>query len=298
MRCNAGSSPDSPAALHCSAPPVQFTTPSAQRLAWRPSSWGQCSAFGPKQSQSLIHAASQEAQSRAKHQAAAGRLQEQPIHAAAAAAAGVLSGNLVPYLEGLVASSGALGPVVFALAYGLATAAFFPAAPLSIASGYLFGPLLGIPVASSASVVGCALSFAASRYVARPLLEPHLRTYPNFGRIDRAVARKAPAKVVFLLRLSPIIPLTLLSYILGLTSITFWPYLGASWAGLLPITAVYVLLGGASKGALQGAGGPPPGVKIAMVCVGIAATFAATKLVQNIAGDTLVSGEFDDEPVY
>ena len=295
MRCNAGRSPDSPAALHCSAPPVQLSTGTAQHLAWRPSGLSQGGAFGSKQNRLLTHAASQEAQSRVHHQAAASRLQEQPVHAAAA---GLLSGNLVPYFEGLVASSGALGPFVFALAYGLATAAFLPAAPLSIASGYLFGPLLGIPVASIASAVGCALSFAASRYVARPLLEPHLKAYPNFWRIDRAVARKAPAKVVFLLRLSPIIPLTLLSYILGLTSITFWPYLGASWAGLLPITAVYVLLGGASKGALQGAGGPSPGVKIAMVCVGIAATFAATKLVQNIAGDTLASGEFDDEPVY
>ena len=229
------------------------------------------------------------------NEAASSRGQKKPLHAASA---NLLSSGLIPHLEALVASSGALGPLVFAAAYGLATAAFLPAAPLSIASGYLFGPLLGIPVASVASAIGCALSFAVSRYLARPLLEPHLKGYPNFGRLDRAVAHKAPAKVVFLLRLSPIIPLTLLSYILGLTSITFWPYLGASWAGLLPITAVYVLLGGASKGALQGSGGPSQGMKIAMVCVGILATYAATKLIQNMAGDALASGEFDDEPVY
>lgn len=215
-----------------------------------------------------------------------------------ATSANIVTSGLIPYLEALVASSGALGPFVFALAYGLATAAFLPAAPLSLASGYLFGPFLGIPIASVASVIGCALSFFVSRHIARPILEPHLKAYPNFGRIDRAVAHKAPAKVVFLLRLSPIIPLTLLSYILGLTSITFWPYLGASWAGLLPITAVYVLLGGASKGALQGSGGPSGGMKVAMICVGLFATYAATKLIQNIAGDALASGDYDNEPEY
>ena len=272
---------------HCSCSPHIITSSSPSRLT--------CSTPHKGHGRNYFLAGSADLQTAASPTKAAFGEQERPLFAASA---NVVSSGLIPYLEALVASSGALGPFVYAIAYGLATAAFLPAAPLSIASGYLFGPFLGIPIASVASVIGCALSFFVSRHVARPLLEPHLKAYPNFGRIDRAVAHKAPAKVVFLLRLSPIIPLTLLSYILGLTSITFWPYLGASWAGLLPITAVYVLLGGASKGALQGSGGPSGGVKIAMVCVGLLATYAATKLIQNIAGDALASGEYDNEPVY
>ena len=295
MRCNAGDFPDSPAALHCSASPAQHCSSKSQTTTSSSPSRLPCSSShrGHGHIQPLTEF--NEPQTAAGPETAAFGEHEQPLYAASA---NIVSSGLIPYLEALVASSGALGPFVYALAYGLATTAFLPAAPLSIASGYLFGPFLGIPIASVASVIGCALSFFVSRHIARPLLEPHLKAYPNFGRIDRAVAHKAPAKVVFLLRLSPIIPLTLLSYILGLTSITFWPYLGASWAGLLPITAVYVLLGGASKGALQGSGGPSGEVKVAMVCVGVLATYAATKLIQNIAGDALASGEYDSEPVY
>ncbi len=296
MRCNAGDYPESPAALHCSASFVQHCSSRAHVIPSNTPGHLTSSVLYSRHGYLRPLVALAGAQSRAEHSTEPFEEQKQPLHVASA---NILSSGLVPHLEALVASSGALGPVVFALTYGLATAAFLPAAPLSIASGYLFGPLLGIPVASVASAIGCALSFTVSRYIARPLLEPHLKAYPDFGRIDRAIAHRAPGKVVFLLRLSPIIPLTLLSYILGLTSITFWPYLGASWAGLLPITAVYVLLGGASKGALQqGLGGPSGGMKIAMVCVGVLATYAATKLIQNIAGDALASGEYDDEAVY
>ena len=203
------------------------------------------------------------------------------------AAAAIQPAGLLSYVEALVATSGAFGPLLFAAFYAAGTAIFLPAAPLSIAAGYLFGPLLGIPVVSIASTAGCALAFALSRSVARPLLEPHLRTYSKFQRIDRAVAAKAPAKTVFLLRLSPLIPLTLLSYVLGVTSVGFWPYVAASWAGLLPISIVYVVLGGASKGAMSASGGQSKMVRLVLASVGILATLAASRLISNIAADAL-----------
>ncbi|CAL8470973.1 g10515 [Coccomyxa elongata] len=203
------------------------------------------------------------------------------------AAAALQPAGLLSHVEALVASSGAFGPLLFAAFYAAGTATFLPAAPLSIAAGYLFGPLLGIPVVSIASTAGCALAFALSRSVARPLLEPHLRTYSKFQRIDRAVAAKAPAKTVFLLRLSPLIPLTLLSYVLGATSVGFWPYMAASWAGLLPISVVYVVLGGASKGAMSASGGQSRTVRLVLAAVGILATLAATRLISKIAADAL-----------
>lgn len=203
------------------------------------------------------------------------------------AAAAMQPAGLLSHVEALVASSGAFGPLLFAAFYAAGTALFLPAAPLSIAAGYLFGPLLGVPVVSLASTVGCALAFALSRSVARPLLEPHLRAYSNFQRIDRAVAAKAPAKMVFLLRLSPLIPLTLLSYVLGVTSVGFWPYVAASWAGLLPISVVYVVLGGASRGAMSASGSHSQTVRLVLAAVGLLATLAATRLISGIAAEAL-----------
>ena len=204
MRCNAGDYPESPAALHCSASPVQHSSSRSHVIPLNTPGQLTSSVLHSRHGYFRPLVASAGAQSRAEHSTESFGEQKQPLHVASA---NILSSGLVPHLEALVASSGALGPVVFALAYGLATAAFLPAAPLSIASGYLFGPLLGIPVASVASVIGCALSFTVSRYIARSLLEPHLKAYPDFVRIDRAIAHRAPGKVVFLLRLSPIIPL-------------------------------------------------------------------------------------------
>lgn len=202
-------------------------------------------------------------------------------------AAAALPAGLLSHLEGIVASSGALGPLLFAAFYAAGTALFLPAAPLSITAGYLFGPLLGVLVVSLASTAGCALAFALSRSVARPLLEPHLRAYKRFQRIDRAVAAKAPAKTVFLLRLSPLVPLTLLSYVLGVTSVGFWPYVAASWAGLLPISVVYVVLGGAGRGALSTSGAQSGTLRLVLAGVGIVATLAATRLISSIASQAL-----------
>lgn len=203
-------------------------------------------------------------------------------------AASIFPTGLLSQVESLIASSGAFGPPLFTALYALGTVFFFPAAPLSLAVGYLFGPLVGIPVVAIASTLGCALAFALSRSVARPLLEPHLRRYPKFCRIDRAVAAKAPAKTVFLLRLSPLLPLTLLSYLLGVTSIGFWPYVAASGLGLLPISAFYVLLGGAGKGMVaNSSSGPSSSVNIVMMAVGLLTVLAASKLVANIAAEAL-----------
>ena len=206
----------------------------------------------------------------------------------------------ISHIETVVASSGALGPFLFAAFYACSCAFFLPAAPLSIASGYLFGPWLGTAIASLASTAGCALAFGLSRYAARPVLEPRLRAFANFRRIDAAVAAKAPAKTVFLLRLSPLIPLTLLSYMLGLTSVPFWPYMGASWAGLFPICAVYVLLGQAGRGALHAAsaGGPPSSaqaLRLGMAAVGLVATLAATRLISGISADALVTQDVAED---
>ena len=207
-----------------------------------------------------------------------------------------MQGGAISQIEAVVASSGVMGPVLFAAFYACSCAFFLPAAPLSIASGYLFGPWLGTAIASAASTAGCGLAFGLSRYVARPLMEPRLRAFAKFRRIDAAVAAKAPAKTVFLLRLSPLIPLTLLSYMLGLTSVAFWPYVGASWAGLFPICTVYVLLGQAGRGALHAAsaGAAPSSaqaLRLGMAAVGLIATLAATRLISSIAADALATQE-------
>jgi len=74
----------------------------------------------------------------------------------------------------------------------------------------------------------------------------------RFKQVDRAIGELGP-KLVFLLRLNPLIPFNLSNYLYGLTAVKFWPYVLASWIGMLPGTLLYVYLGAAGKAGLSGA---------------------------------------------
>jgi uncharacterized membrane protein YdjX (TVP38/TMEM64 family) len=75
-------------------------------------------------------------------------------------------------------------------------------------------------------------------------VERKIQKYPKFKAVDRAVEKQG-FKVVFLLRLQPILPFVLLNYALGLTRVRLRDYVIASWIGMLPATIVYVYLGSA-----------------------------------------------------
>ncbi|KAI8471588.1 MAG: snare associated Golgi protein-domain-containing protein [Monoraphidium minutum] len=190
-------------------------------------------------------------------------------------------------LEDLISRSGYLGPLIFVGAYAGATVLLFPASLLTLGAGYLFGPLAGTALVSLASTTGATLAFLVSRYLARPLVEERLRAYPKFGAVDAAISREG-AKVVLLLRLSPLFPFNLLNYFLGVTQISLLPYVAASWLGMLPGTFAYVFLGSAGKEAGEAAaGGGAGGAKWALYVVGAVATVLVTRVVSQAAARAL-----------
>jgi uncharacterized membrane protein YdjX (TVP38/TMEM64 family) len=52
-------------------------------------------------------------------------------------------------------------------------------------------------------------------------------------------------KIVFLLRLSPLVPFSILNYLLGVTRLSFRAYLGATATGMIPAILLYTYLGSA-----------------------------------------------------
>jgi uncharacterized membrane protein YdjX (TVP38/TMEM64 family) len=102
---------------------------------------------------------------------------------------------------------------------------------------------------------------------------------------DRAIGERG-AKLIFLLRLSPLIPFNLSNYFYGLTSVRFWPYLLASWIGMLPGTLLYVYLGAAGKAGLNGAAGQASDhspLEYTFFGIGLIATVIVTIWVARIA---------------
>src|SRR6266700_3389637 len=76
---------------------------------------------------------------------------------------------------------------------------------------------------SAAATLGASLAFLVARFVARDKIEAMARRNTKFQRIDNAIGKQG-AKLVFLLRLIPVIPFNLSNYFYGLTAVKFWPY--------------------------------------------------------------------------
>jgi len=148
----------------------------------------------------------------------------------------VQQGGPAEFLEAakeFIASAGDAGPAYFVLAYIIATVALLPASVLTLAAGYLYGPAYGTAIVSLASTSAAAAAFLISRYLARPLVEGYMSKTPKFALIQKAISAEG-VRIVFLLRLSPLIPFNISNYLYGLTRVPFAPYVAASWAGMLP----------------------------------------------------------------
>jgi uncharacterized membrane protein YdjX (TVP38/TMEM64 family) len=194
------------------------------------------------------------------------------------------AGRYVPEFAAWVDGLGIWGPAVFVLGYATAVIAFVPAAPLTLGAGAIFGLVRGTLYAFAAAVLGSIGAFLVSRYVARGALERRLAADRRFVAIDRAVGEQG-FRIVFLLRLSPAFPFTLLNYALGLTRVTLADYALASF-GMIPGTVLYVYYGkllgevAAVSGSHSVERGPG---YYALLVLGLVATLLVTMTVARIA---------------
>lgn len=196
----------------------------------------------------------------------------------------------LPRLASFVDSLGAWGPVVFIAAYAIACVAFVPASILTLAAGALFGVVKGTLFVLVGATLGAMGAFLIARYVARDWVAQRVQRDARFAAIDSAIAEQG-RRVVFLLRLSPVIPFNVLNYALGLTQVRAIDFLIAS-VGMIPGTLLYVYTGklasvvvGASSGAT-----PPRGPAFyAVLGLGLVATAAVTVLITRTAKKALAS---------
>jgi len=227
-----------------------------------------------------------------KDEAAAAEAQRSPLFkiALGVVAAGAVivlarvAGQQLPATVAWIDSLGFWGPVIFVLLYAAATVLFVPGALLTVAGGAIFGLLEGTVIVFTAAVLGSALAFLSGRYVARSWIESRLGGSEKFAAIDHAVGQQG-LKIVFLLRLSPVIPFNLINYALGLTRISLRDYMLASF-GMLPGTLLYVYYGRVIGDVALLAGGESAEKGAAyygLTAVGLVATIAVTTIVTRIA---------------
>jgi uncharacterized membrane protein YdjX (TVP38/TMEM64 family) len=195
-------------------------------------------------------------------------------------AAGAHIQGFAQWVDGL----GFWGPAVFVLGYAIAVVAFVPASLLTLGAGAIFGIAHGVIYVFVAATIGSCLAFLVSRYLARSAVERMLDGKPRFSAIDRAVAAEG-LKIVFLLRLTPVVPFNLLNYALGLTRVRFADY-GIASIGMLPGTLLYVYSGKLAGDIAAVAGNPAAARGWGYYCVlalGLVATLAVTMVVTRSA---------------
>lgn len=184
-----------------------------------------------------------------------------------------------------VRGAGAFGIAVFVIGYIVGTIFFFPGSLMTLATGAVLGLGWGIVVASFSATTGAAFSFLIARYLARGAIEKRAQNNEKFSAIDAAIGEQG-WKIVGLLRLSPIVPFNLSNYFFGLTKIKFWPYVLASWIGMLPGTVLFIYLGHIGKATLAGDGERTTQEYI-LIGIGLVATIVVTVYLTKIAKKSL-----------
>ncbi len=177
-----------------------------------------------------------------------------------------------------VGELGIAGVVIFAGLYAVATVLMLPGVIFSLGAGFAFGLGWGFAAVVVGATTGAALAFLIGRFLARDKIEAMTRDQPKFRALDRAIGKRG-ARLIFLLRLSPLIPFNLSNFFYGLTAVRFWPYVFASGIGMMPGILVYVYLGTLGRAGLKTAAGAETGrtpLEWALLVVGLIATVTVT----------------------
>ncbi len=201
-----------------------------------------------------------------------------------AAAAAVLAKYGLGTVLAWIAAWRGVASVPFVLVYAFAAVVLLPDSLLTIAAGALFGLLRGLVLVSIGSMLGAAAAFFLGRSLVRNWVHRRAERWPTFHALDRAIARHG-FWIVFLTRLSPIIPYGLLNYTFGITTVRVRDYLLASWIGMLPGTLLYVYAGTAAANLTEVISGHTPVGEPGdiLLWVGLVATITVIALVTYFA---------------
>jgi uncharacterized membrane protein YdjX (TVP38/TMEM64 family) len=134
------------------------------------------------------------------------------------------------------------GAVGFGILQILVTVSgILPASLLGVVAGGIYGLLPGFLLAAGGSMAGALVAFFLSRSLFRPIVERLIATRPRLRNFDGLIMQDG-LRLVCLLRISPVMPFSVTSYMLGLSSIDLRSYTIGTLASL-PTLCGYVFMG-------------------------------------------------------
>lgn len=136
-------------------------------------------------------------------------------------------------LQNWIASFGAMGYVVFLVAYVFACIFMLPGSAFTIVAGIVFGPVQGGILALVAATVGASAAFIVARFLLRGTIMKKFGTNPIFKKIDDGVAQNGTSFLI-LTRLVPVFPFSLQNYAYGLTGLSLSTFALVSMITMAP----------------------------------------------------------------
>ena len=140
--------------------------------------------------------------------------------------------------KAFVLSLGILGPIIFIGIFIIRPLFLVPSIALFIGGGLAFGPLLGPTYASLGAALGGTVGFWFSRKMGHHYVMKKLKLGADL--ID---STKFSFSMVFLLSLLPIMPVTVINYGAGLSTMRFKNYIVAHILGITPRAFAYGFFG-------------------------------------------------------
>jgi uncharacterized membrane protein YdjX (TVP38/TMEM64 family) len=141
-----------------------------------------------------------------------------------------------------VMSWGAWGAVCYPLLFAACNILLLPGGILAVGGGFFFGLWWGFFIVLVGNLVGTAISFALSRWIARRWFQQKLSRNPTL-RALRPVVERESWKIILLSQLHPLFPTSLLNYFYGITRIPFGRYMLWASIGRAPGLFLYVYVG-------------------------------------------------------
>ncbi|SBS86680.1 hypothetical protein PMALA_016910 [Plasmodium malariae] len=148
-----------------------------------------------------------------------------------------------------VGEQGSWSILLFILLFTFTSPLFMSVEIMCVGAGLIFsgvyGKIMGILVAvfsvSVGYVLGMSLCFCISRYLIHDYIYKKLMVYPIYLAFNQSINSNG-LSFVLLIRLSPILPATVVSYILGVTSIRYKDFALGS-VSALPSISIFVYIG-------------------------------------------------------
>jgi uncharacterized membrane protein YdjX (TVP38/TMEM64 family) len=150
-----------------------------------------------------------------------------------------------PTLAVWLREQGTAGVVYFVIGFAvLGAVALAPTYTTSIIAGWTFGFKTGFTAVVLGTVGGATLCYLMARWLAKARVASTFREHPRWDLVRRALLEENVLKtlwIVFLLRLSPVLPFGTTNVLLATTGVRLPLYVLGTLLGLMPRTGLVAL---------------------------------------------------------